>query len=175
MDLSFLALERIIGKEPQKIVRIFIFRMWVGYCFDAGEVAFLWIYIGISYISDIWRYVFYGYCGFLGLVAFLLTFIMVQCILGTDLRRYKAVPYVMAYFKLSSAVNAGFIFFQLWNSGNRDVIVIVLLVFTGIDMGLDMIEMGLGFAGLSSDKIGKRQVQIDPTPIVEFIPPRKKY
>jgi hypothetical protein len=49
----------------------------------------------------------------------------------------------MAYFKLTSAVNAGFIFFQLWYSGNRDAIVITLLVFTGIDIALNLIEMGL--------------------------------
>lgn len=172
MDLSFLGLERIFGKEPQKVVRVFIFRMWCGYCFDAGEMAFLWIYIGITYISEIWQYVFYGYCGFQGLVALLLTFGMIKCIIGTDLRRYSAIPYFMAYFKLTSAVNAGFIFFQLWFSGNRDAVVITLMVFTAIDIALDLIEMGLGFAGLNAEKIGKRQVHIDP---VTDIIPRTKY
>lgn len=172
MDLSFLALERIFGKEPQNVVRVFLFRMWCGYSFDAGEMAFLWIHVGISYISEIWWYVFYGYCGFLGLVALLLTCGMIKCIIGTDLRRYTAIPYFMAYFKLTSAVNAGFIFFQLWFSGNRDAVVITLMVFTGIDMALDLIEMELGFAGLNSEKIGKKQVHIDP---VTDIIPRTKY
>jgi hypothetical protein len=72
-----------------------------------------------------------------------LFFGMIQCIIGTNLRRYSAIPYFMAYFKLTSAVNAGFIFFQLWYSGNRDAIVITLLVFTGIDIALNLIEMGL--------------------------------
>lgn len=46
------------------------------------------------------------------------------------------------------------------------------MVFTGIDMALDLIEMELGFAGLNSEKIGKRQVHIDP---VTDIIPRTKY
>lgn len=173
MDISFLFLERIIGREPQKIVRIFILRMWVGYCFDAGEVAFLWKHFGIYFTNELWRYIFYGYCGFLGLVAIFLTIVMIQCIIGRDLRRYRAVPYFMAYFKLTSAVNAGFVFFQLWNTGCREVVVIVFLAITGIDMLLDLIEMGLGFAGLNSEKIGTRQVEINP--VVEIFPPKKKY
>ena len=172
MDLSFLALQGIFGKEPQKIVRIFILRMWVGYCFDAGEIAFLRIHDGITFISDTWRYVFYGYCGFLGFMAFNLTFTLIQCIIGRDLRRYKVVPYLFAYFKLTSAVNAGFVFFQLWNSGNRDRLVIKLMVYTGIDIGFDLIQMGLGFAGLDAEKMWKRQVQIAPVTDVTSL---KKY
>lgn len=141
MDLSVFALEKIFGKDPQTIARIFLLRMWSGYCFDAGEITFLSIYVGINYKSDIWRYVFYGYCGFLGLVAMLLTITFVQCIIGQDSRRYNVVPYIMTYFKLTSAINAGFVFFQLWYSGNRDDVVIVLMVFTGIDLALDIIKL----------------------------------
>jgi hypothetical protein len=86
-------------------------------------------------------YVFYGYCGFLGLVAILLTITFIQCIIGKDSRRYNIVPYIMTYFKLTSAINAGFVFFNLWYSGNRDDTVVVLMVFTGIDIGLDIVEI----------------------------------
>lgn len=141
MDLSVFALEKIFGKDPQTIARIFLLRMWTGYCFDAGEITFLSIYVGINYKSDTWRFVFYGYGGFLGLIAMILTITFIQCIIGQDSRRYNVVPYIMTYFKLTSAINAGFVFFHLWYSGNRDNVVIVLMVFTGIDLGLDIIEI----------------------------------
>ena len=141
MDISVFVLEKIFGKDPQTIARIFVLRMWSGYCFDVGEITFLSLYVGINYKSDTWRYVFYGYCGFLGLVAMLLTITFIQCIIGKDSRRYNIVPYIMTYFKLTSAINAGFVFFHLWYSGNRDDVVVVLMVFTGIDIGLDILEI----------------------------------
>ena len=100
MDISVFVLEKIFGKDPQTIARIFLLRMWSGYCFDVGEITFLSLYVGINYKSDTWRYVFYGYCGFLGLVAMLLTITFIQCIIGKDSRRYNIVPYIMTYFKI---------------------------------------------------------------------------
>ena len=74
MDLATFAMEKMFGFTPRKAVRIFLARMWVGYAFDAGEFAFLWVHVGMIWTSDLWRYIFYGYVGFIGLVAFLITF-----------------------------------------------------------------------------------------------------
>jgi hypothetical protein len=61
--------------------------------------------------------------------------------MGKDSRRYNSAPHIMTYFKLTSAINAGFVFFHLWYSGNHDDVVVVLMVFTGIDIGLDILEI----------------------------------
>lgn len=151
--------------------------MWIGYVFDAGEFAFLWIYleykndIRIYYHNDFWKYISYGYCGFLLLVALFMTVVFIQCIIGVDLRRPRAIPFCMAYFKLTSAVNAGFVFFNIWRNC-RSVDGIIISVVTGLDTFVDLIEMGLVFVGLNSEKIEKRQVEVHP--VVEVSPPKKK-
>lgn len=59
----------------------------------------------------------------------------------------------LAYFKLTSTVNAAFIFFQLYIQDQRDGIAVFLLVVTGIDMSLDFIEMAAGCAALGINSV----------------------
>lgn len=159
MDLSIIALEKCFGFSPRKAVRYFLARMWIGYAFDAGEFAFTWIYVGMNWISDNWKWGFYGYVGGVGFLALLITLLMVCCILrGKEadgrIKRYKKIPYVMGYFKLTSAVNAGIIFFTLYYSDDKnEPEVLAIIILSGIDMGVNLIEMAFGLAGLSSQRL----------------------
>lgn len=181
MDLPTVALDLVFGHSPRKIVRFFIARMWIGYAIDAGEFAFTWIIVGMNFYSELWKWLFYGYVGGIGLVAFIITFSMIFCILrGKEedgrIKRHKKVPYFMGYFKLTSAVNAGIVFFTLHYFGDKpgltdaeEMAILAIKIHSGIDMGVNLIEMGLGFAGLNTQRLREKNkvhaiVIEDPVP-----------
>lgn len=59
----------------------------------------------------------------------------------------------MAYFKLTSIINAAFIFFQLFFQSQKDGTATFLLVVTGIDMSFDFVEMAAGCAALGVNSV----------------------
>lgn len=177
MDLSTICFEKVFGFTPRKAVRFFLTRIWTGYSFDAGEFAFTWVYVGMQWMSELWQYIFYGYIGFLGLVAFLITFLMGLFVLRGDesegrLKRYKKIPYIMGYYKLTAAINAGIIFFMLFYSTDRnDPVVLALEIVTGIDMGVNLIQMAFGFAGFNNQRICVKGEQVHSHPEPVFAKP----
>ena len=128
--------------------RIFIFRMWIGYGFDATEIAMVWINNGFSFINEHWERVFYAYLALIFLAGIILTVLISR--FDTHSER---VVYMIGYFKLTSLVTAGFIFFQLYLRDKRDPLSLVLMVVTGTDMALNFIEMAAGFAGLDQNRV----------------------
>ncbi|CAG2231928.1 unnamed protein product [Mytilus edulis] len=175
MDLSTIVGEKLLGFTPRKAVRLFLTRMWIGYAFDAGEFAFLWIHVGMMWISDLWKIIFYAYVGFLGFVALLITILMICLVLSgpvTDgrLNRYKKIPYIMGYFKLTATVNAAIVFFMLFFSTEKDEpVVLALEIVAGIDIGLNLFEMAFGFAGFNLERLCAKEqihsIQDTPDPI----------
>lgn len=129
MDIPLILAKKLY--DSKKYSTFFIFRMWIGYGFDAAEFTAVIIRYGFVYASVEWMYVFYVYMGLLALVAFIMTVVFrVNQIISV-----KKVHSCLAYFKLTSIINAAFIFFQLYLQDQRDGIAIFLLVVTGIDMG----------------------------------------
>lgn len=94
-------------------------------------------------------YVFFTYLGLLVLVAFIMTVVFR---VKQNISERK-VHSCLAYFKLTSTVNAAMIFFQLYLQSQRDEIAIFILVVTGIDMGLDFLEMAAGCAALGVNMV----------------------
>lgn len=128
--------------------RIFIFRMWIGYGFDAAQIAMAWINTGFTFMNDHWRNVFLAYLAFIFVAALILTFLISRY-------EHKAdrVVYLIGYFKLTATVTACFIFFQLYFQDKRDPLSLVLMVVTGADIAINFIEMAAGFAGLDQNRI----------------------
>uniref|UniRef100_K1PUG8 Uncharacterized protein n=1 Tax=Magallana gigas TaxID=29159 RepID=K1PUG8_MAGGI len=94
----------------EKYPTFFIFRMWIGYGFDAAEFTIVNVRYGFVYSSVEWMYVFYVYLGLLVPVAFLMTVIFRIKKPVSE----KKVHSCFAYFKLTSIINAAFVFFQLF-------------------------------------------------------------
>lgn len=147
MDIPLVLAKKLYASK--KYSTFFIFRMWIGYGFDAAEFTAVIIRYGFVYASVEWMYVFYVYLGLLALSAFIMTVVFRV----TKISSEKRVHSCLAYFKLTSAVNAALIFFQLYLQDERDGIAIFLLVVTGIDMGLDFLEMAAGCAALGVNTV----------------------
>lgn len=147
MDIPLVLAKKLYASK--KYSTFFIFRMWIGYGFDAAEFTAVIIRYGFVYTSVEWMYVFYVYMGLLALVAFIMTVVYRVKQNISD----KKVHSCLAYFKLTSTVNAALIFFQLYLQGQRDEVAIFLLVVTGIDMGLDFLEMAAGCAALGVNMV----------------------
>jgi hypothetical protein len=67
-----------------------------------------------------------------------------------------------------AAVNAGIVFFMLFYSMDRnDPVVLALEIVTGIDMGVNLIQMSFGFAGFNNQRICVKgeQVHSHPEPV----------
>lgn len=73
MDIPLILAQKLYASE--KYPTFFIFRMWIGYGFDAAEFTIVNVRYGFVYSSVEWMYVFYVYLGLLVLVAFLMTVI----------------------------------------------------------------------------------------------------
>uniref|UniRef100_K1PMW7 Uncharacterized protein n=1 Tax=Magallana gigas TaxID=29159 RepID=K1PMW7_MAGGI len=147
MDIPLILVQKLYGSK--KYSKFFIFRMWIGYGFDAAEFTAVMIQYGFVYASVEWMYVFYVYLGLLVLVAFVMTVIFrIKKIVSK-----KKVSSCLAYFKLTSIINAAFVFFQLYLQGQRDGMATFLLVVTGIDMSLDFLEMAAGCAALGINSV----------------------
>ena len=75
----------------------------------------------------------------------------------------------MGYFKLTSAVNAGIIFFMLFFSDDKNKpVVLALEIVTGIDIGFNLIQMGFGFAGFNVQRLcakGSSHDRSSPPPV----------
>lgn len=147
MDIPLILAKKLYASK--KYSTFFIFRMWIGYGFDAAEFAAVIIRYGFIFVSEEWIYVFYVYLGLLGLIAFIMTVVFRVKQNVTD----RTVASCLAYFKLTSTINAALIFFQLYLQGQRDPVAIFLLVVTGIDMGLDFLEMAAGCAALGVNMV----------------------
>lgn len=186
MDLSIITAETIFGFSPRKAVRFFLARMWIGYALDAGGFAFIGIYNDIdidrSWVTTTLKWAFYGYAGGIILIAILITFLMIACILSgkeTDgrLKRHKKIPYFMAYFKLTSAVNAGIVFYTLYFKADdrSHPAVLAILILSGIDMGMDLLEMAFGCAGIGTQRLRtkKKVHDVDEIPVVSPLPVKK--
>jgi hypothetical protein len=142
MDVPLVLAKKLYSAK--KYSTFFIFRLWIGYGFDAAEFTAVMIRYGFDYVSVEWMYVLYVYLGLLALVAFIITIVFRL----KDAIPDRKVHSALAYFKLTATVNAALIFFQLYLQGQRDEIAIFLMVVTGIDMGLDFMEMAAGCAAL---------------------------
>jgi hypothetical protein len=67
-----------------------------------------------------------------------------------------------------AAVNAGIVFFMLFYFMDRnDPVVLALEIVTGIDMGVNLIQMSFGFAGFNNQRICVKgeQVHSHPEPV----------
>lgn len=147
MDIPLVVVQKLYGSE--KYPTFFIFRMWIGYGFDAAEFTAVMIRYGLVYASVAWMYIFYVYLALLVLAAFVMTVVFrIKKIVSE-----KKVHSCFAYFKLTSTISAVFIFFQLYLQGQRDGMAIFLLVVTGIDMSLDFVEMAAGCAALGINSV----------------------
>ena len=145
--LSTMDIPLVIAKKlysGHKIPTFFLFRMWIGYGFDAAEIAAVMVNPGFVYENDTWMYVFYFYLAFVIIIGFILT---MSFKLSEDVSDSK-LHSCFAFFKLTSAVTAGVIFFQLFLQDDRDPLTIFIMVVTGADMSLDFVEMAAGCASL---------------------------
>lgn len=148
MDILLFLIQKLYHDEINST--FFIFRMWLGYGFDAAEFVSVMIRYGFVYANIVWMYVFFGYLGLLVLVALLITVVLREFKISD-----RKISSCLAYFKLTSIVNAAMIFFQLYLQDQRDEVAIILLVVTGIDIGFDFLEMSAGCAalGMNKDKV----------------------
>lgn len=147
MDIPLILAQKLYASE--KYPTFFIFRMWIGYGFDAAEFTIVNVRYGFVYSSVEWMYVFYVYLGLLVLVAFLMTMIFRIKKPVSE----KKVHSCFAYFKLTSIINAAFVFFQLFFQSQKDGTATFLLVVTGIDMSFDFVEMAAGCAALGVNSV----------------------
>lgn len=147
MDIPLILAKKLYASK--KYSTFFIFRLWIGYGFDAAEFTAVMIRYGFVYVSVEWTYVLYVYLGLLALVAFIITIVFRMNQIVSD----RKVHSCLAYFKLTSTINSALIFFQLYLQGQRDEVAIFLLVVTGIDMSLDFIEMAAGCAALGVNMV----------------------
>lgn len=150
--LSTMDIPLVIAKKlysGHKIPTFFLFRMWIGYGFDAAEIAAVMVNPGFVYENDTWMYVFYFYLAFVIIIGFILTMSFKLSEEVSDNKLHSC----FAFFKLTSAVTAGVIFFQLFLQDDRDPLTIFIMVVTGADMSLDFVEMAAGCASLGFNMV----------------------
>lgn len=141
MDITTFVLGHIFKKEENAIM---IFRLLVGYGFDGAEFTAAALTYGFAYTTEDWMYIFYGYIGLLVIASVILTIL-----LATGESNFVAIT--IFFFKITSIINAAFVFFQLYLPQQRDPFLYVLLVVTGMDMCLDFLEFALNCALLAKD------------------------
>lgn len=147
MDIPLVIAKKLYSGK--KIPTFFLFRMWIGYGFDAAEIAAVMVNPGFVYSNTTWMYVFYFYLAFVVIIGFILT---VSFKLSEEVSDNK-LHSCFAFFKLTSAVTAGVIFFQLYLQDNRDPLTIFIMVVTGADMSLNFVEMAAGCASLGFNMV----------------------
>lgn len=147
MDIPLVIAKKLYSGK--KIPTFFLFRMWIGYGFDAAEIAAVMVNPGFVYSNTTWMYVFYFYLAFVVIIGFILT---VSFKLSEEISDNK-LHSCFAFFKLTSAVTAGVIFFQLYLQDDRDPLTIFIMVVTGADMSLDFVEMAAGCASLGFNMV----------------------
>lgn len=147
MDVPLVLVKKFYSGK--KFPTFFLFRMWIGYGFDAGEVAAVMVNPGFVYSNATWTYVFYFYLAFVVIIAFILTASFKLSEEVSDSRLHSC----FAFFKLTSTITAGFIFFQLFLQDDREPLTIFIMVVTGADMSLDFIEMAAGCASLGFNTV----------------------
>lgn len=152
-DLTTVVGRHFILKDKKHTSKFFIFRMWIGYGLDATAIAIAWMEFGFHFYSDAWRIIFIVYLALLVLIGIILTIFTGWRDAKGKPDNYKWVKYIMAYFKLTSIINAGFVFFQVFSSGRRDIPAILLLTIAGIDMAMNFFEMAASLAGFECKEI----------------------
>lgn len=71
MDIPLVIAKKLYSGK--KIPSFFLFRMWIGYGFDAAEIAAVMVNPGFVYSNTTWMYVFYFYLAFVVIIGFILT------------------------------------------------------------------------------------------------------
>ncbi|KAJ8307026.1 hypothetical protein KUTeg_015110 [Tegillarca granosa] len=125
-----------------------LLRIWIGYGLDAVELVAVWLGLGFKFLSDLWWQAFIAYLVLI--FAILVVVTMVTACKNATKRQgsHRALLYLIGYFKLTFAINAAFVFFQVFLQEQRDAGLYVVLVISGIDIALNYVEMAAGFAGL---------------------------
>lgn len=141
MDITTFLLSRIFEKGGNGIV---IFRLYVGYGFDGAEFTAAALTYGFAYTTVYWMYIFYGYIGLLVIASVILTML-----LAADVS--NSIEITIIFFKITSIINAAFVFFQLYLQQQRDPFLYVLLAVTGTDIGLDFLEFALNCGFLAKN------------------------
>lgn len=141
MDITTFLLGRIFEDRENAIL---IFRLYVGYGFHGAEFTAAALTYGFAYTTVVWMYIFYGYIGLLVIASVIFTIL-----LATD--KSNSVEITILFFKITSIINAAFVFFQLYLQQQRDPFLYVLLAVTGKDIGLDFLEFALNCAFLAKD------------------------
>jgi hypothetical protein len=134
--------------------------MWIGYGFDAGEIAAVMVNQGFVYSNTTWMYVFYFYLAFVIIIAFILTASFKLSEEVSDSKLHSC----FAFFKLTATITAGFIFFQLYLQDNREPLTVFLMVVTGADMSLNFVEMAAGCASLGLNMVYPLEMKTSRAP-----------
>lgn len=147
-DITILCMKKVFLKNKELRSKHVLLRFWIGYGLDAVEFVAVWLGLGFKFSSDLWWQAFIAYLVLIFAILVVVTIVTACKNAIKRLGSHRALLYLIGYFKLTFAINAAFIFFQVFLQDRRDAGLYVILVISGIDIALNYVEMAAGFAGL---------------------------
>lgn len=158
-DITILCMKKVFLKNKELRSKHVLLRVWIGYGLDAVEIVAVWLGLGFTFLNDLWWQAFIAY---LVLMFAILVVVTIVTACKNAIKRpssYRALLYLIGYFKLTFAINAAFVFFQVYLQEKRDAGLYIILVISGIDLALNYIEMAAGFAGLELITATKNKIE----------------